>query len=219
MRRVTFWSNLPESGRALFLLLTRISPKLEHVISERIFVLRLPKILRRFIDSDYYFIPTMAILSQIPELHVDQQNFDETKISMEKVAADRAESIAESIAGKAIFIYGVHDATVGVASQWVEQFHQATQLAAYYEFPEGISEPFLPSPELCINKQVILLRDCDENYKDREKLCEFAEQDIIPIIEICGEGSSKFSRICNLLYLSDLIRSFLEQKDSHVSKT
>jgi len=184
----------------------------ESAIADNVFVLRLPKSLRRFINGEYYFIPALAILSQITELHIDRQNFDETQTAMKKVSADQAESIVKSIAGKAIFIYGMHDTTVGVASQWREQIHQTTQLATAYEFPEGISEPFLLSPELGIGKQIIFLRDCDENNKDREKLRGVAEQDAVPIIEIFGEGNSKFSRICHLVYLGDVIKYYLEAK-------
>ena len=118
-----------------------------------------------------------------------------------------------------MFIYGVPNITAGIAMRWKEQIRAATgQLAVAYELPDVIvNEPSLPFPDLGIERQMVFLRDRDENDRVRRKFQELAElnKDVIPeAVEIYGEGTSKLSRICSLVYLGDFIRAYLALRRS-----
>jgi len=132
---------------------------------------------------------------------------------------NQAINITDCLIGKILYIYGVPNITAGIAMRWKEQIRAVTgQLAVAYELPDVIvNEPSLPFPNLGIKKQVVFLRDIDEDDSIRRKFQELVEvnKDMIPEpIEIYGEGTSKLSRMCYLMYIGDFIQAYLALRKS-----
>ncbi len=200
-------------------------PIREPVIGSNVTIFRLPENLKALLDSRYFFIPALAILNSIKELNVARVEFDEPEAVMNQLAwlaapdipsdANQPKMMADYLFGKVMFIYGVPSLTAGVAMRWKEQIRTAIgQLVAAYELPDIIvNEPSLHTPGLALERQMVFLRDRDENYNVGNKFQELvkANKEVIPQpIEIYGEGNSKLSRICYLTYLGDFVTAYLE---------
>jgi len=190
-------------------------------------IFRLPENLITLLDSRYYFIPALAFLSNIKELNIAKIEFAETESAIAQIAcfaapdipfeANQPSIIAEHVFGKVIFLYGISNLTASIAMRWKKQIQTAIgQLVTAYELPDIIvNEPSLPSPGLTLERQMVLLRDRNENSSICNKYQELvqANKDVIPQpIEIYGEGNSKLSRMSYLAYLGDFLTAYLGLK-------
>ncbi len=174
----------------------------------------------------YMYFPILQLLEKMEVIKPKQKEIQDTIHTLEELRERNdperthghslANQIAQKLYHRIPLLYTASDCLQPVVVRWRNQFNENSKILAYSNvFPELNHNEIMgweASSDLVAPFSILMLRDADENPRNRTRLeitRNLLHKKDIPIFEIFTEGNTRMSRIFSMIYLGDWVSYYL----------